>query len=86
MTEAGLCARHVIVKSMSKSTTIEMLAYMTRHVTVLGKHECGLRRYVVNWLLSGYVFLASPSSLRGTAHAFADEMWDARTTSLGCLR
>ena len=26
MTEAGLCARHVIVKSMSKSTTIEMLA------------------------------------------------------------
>ena len=33
----------------------------------------------MNWLLSGYVFLASPSSLRGTAHASVDEMRDERT-------
>ena len=35
----------------------------------------------MNWLLSGYVFLASPSSLRGTAHASVDEMRDERTMS-----
>ncbi|CAE7764530.1 mok11 [Symbiodinium sp. CCMP2592] len=39
-------------------------ADMSNYAIRLGILE--MLRYVVNWLLSGYVFLASPSSLRGT--------------------
>ncbi|CAE7230916.1 mok11 [Symbiodinium natans] len=39
-------------------------ADMSNYAIRLGTLE--MLRYVVNWLLSGYIFLASPSSLRGT--------------------